>query len=164
MKEEQRPDIYGQVVFCDDVRQESTGKCIYIGVYNSNLMIVNGGFPATLSRLSFAISVFQKREIFKPQFKIRIFVPGDPDDVPSIEAEVGEGVADSMAGEIDKTADALGLPKGEGLRNYVHVFTVMQFDNFQIKSTGFIKVQAEIGGKRYRLGALAVGSPQAKAG
>ncbi|MDA9493325.1 DUF6941 family protein [Bradyrhizobium sp. CCBAU 11361] len=164
MKEEQRPDIYGQVVFCDDVRQESTGKFIYIGVYNSNLMIVNGGFPATLTRLSFAISVFQKREIFKPQFKIRIFVPGDPDDVASIEAEIGEGIQHPMMAEIDKTADALGLPKGEGIRNYIHMFSVMPFDNFQLKSTGYVKVQAEIDGKRYRLGALAVGSPLPKEG
>ena len=125
-------------------------------------MVVNGGFPATLARLSFAVSVFQKREVFKPRFKIRIFEPGDLDDIPSIEAEVGEGVPASAMEEIDQTADTLGLPKGEGLRSYLHVFSVMPFDNFQIKSTGFVRVQAEIDGKRFRLGTLAVGAPVPK--
>lgn len=157
MIEQELPDVSGHTVFCDDVRQEASGKLIYIGVYPQQVMLVHGTFPITLPRFCFVISVIQKVEILSPTVGIRIFVPGDSDDAPSIEAEVGERVDGGMQKQADIHAQSLGVPESD--RKYVQMFANMQFDNFQLKEEGLIKVRADIGGKRYKIGSLRIVAP-----
>ena len=44
-----------QTIFCDDIRQEVSGKVSYIGVYSSYLFLKE--FPVTLARLCVAVKV-----------------------------------------------------------------------------------------------------------
>jgi hypothetical protein len=47
---------YGVTIFCDDIRQEMSGKHIYIGVYHSVLQI-NEPPPHVLQKLSFVPTI-----------------------------------------------------------------------------------------------------------
>jgi hypothetical protein len=149
MIEQDPPDVFGHTLFCDDIRQEISGKLIFIGVYHG-VMVVHGTFPIALSRLCFSISITQKADLFSPTVGIRIFVPGDSDDAPSIEAEAGE----SIEGAALKQAEINSVPESE--RKFVQIFASMQFENFQIKEAGLIRVRADVRGKRYKIGSLRV--------
>lgn len=156
MIEQDTPDTFGHTVFCDDIRQEVTGKLILIGVYQA-VMVVNSAFPVTLPRLCFSISIIQKAESFSPSVGIRIFVPGDSDDTPSIEAEIGETSEGAAQTRAAANAKLLGVPKSD--QKHLQIHAGLQFDNFQLKEEGVIKVRADIGGKRYKIGSLRVAKP-----
>ena len=49
---------YGTTVFCDDIRDEVSGKRTYIGVY-PNEMLVNGDFPLLLPTFGFALTYLE---------------------------------------------------------------------------------------------------------
>lgn len=153
MIEQQPPDVFGHTIFCDDIRQEVSGKLILIGVYQG-IMLIHGAFPITLPRLCFSITLAQKVELFSPNVVLRIFVPGDPEDASSIEAQLGENVEGGLEKEADKNSHVLGVPESE--RKYLHFFSNMQFENFLIKEPGLIKVRADIDGKRHQLGSLRI--------
>ena len=150
------PDVFGQTVFCDDIRMEATGKLIYIGVYQS-VMLIHVPFPFVLP-IAFAISLAQRADIFDPKITLRIFLPGDPDDASSDEAsivtEMNEANPGAVIAKTDATADELGI-SGER-RKYVTWSANIQFQALEIKEPGLIKVRADIGDTRYRLGTLMV--------
>lgn len=159
MIEQERPDVSGHTLFCDDIRQEVSGKLFFIGVYQAG-MFVNGTFPVTLPRLCFSITLSQKVGSFSPNVAIRIFVPGDLDDAPSIEAQIGENIEGGLEQQADGNAQLLGVPESE--RKFLEMSSNMQFENFLIREPGLIKVRADIGQKRYHLGSLRVlQAPQA---
>ncbi len=147
------PDVFGSTVFCDDIRQEVTGKLFYIGVYHG-AMLVNAKFPLTLPRFCFSISLSQKATIATPLIAIKIFVPGDADDSPSIEGQMDENTEGAFQKGADMNAELFGVPKSERL--ITTTFSNMVFDNFVLKEAGSIRVRADIDGKRYRLGSLRV--------
>jgi hypothetical protein len=158
------PDVFGSTVFCDETRFEVTGKLIHIGVYQG-VISVHVPFPVRLPMFCFAISLAQRLSVFIPRITYRIFLPGDPDDASSDEAsiiaetdEVNQG--DMMKGA-DAAADALGVPGQQ--REFVRSFANLAFQTLEIKQPGVIKVRADIAGKRYKIGSIAVlPAPQAK--
>ena len=157
------PDVFGSTVFCDDTRMEATGKLIHIGVYQA-AMSIHVPFPVRLPTFSFAISLTQKVNIFDPKVTYRIFLPGDPDDTSdeaSIIAEMNEAVVGGFIKQADALSDALGVP--EERRKYVHTFSNLAFQTLEIKEPGLIKVRADIGGNRYRIGSLSIAPAPAPA-
>ena len=154
MIEQDLPDVFGYTVFCDDIRQEANGKLIFIGVYPHEAMLVQGKFPLTLPRICFSILVAQKISSFLPTVGIQIFVPGDSSDAPSIVAEAGETVDGVVQDMADMNSNSFGIPESE--RTYIKIFANMQFENFLLKEEGLIKVRADVGGKRYKIGSLRV--------
>jgi hypothetical protein len=151
------PDVFGSTVFCDETRIETTGKLIYIGVYQG-VISVHVPFPVRLPMFCFAISLAQKIDVFDPKITYRIFLPGDPDDASSDEAsivaEMDETNPGAMLALADTTADAVGLP-GEQ-RKFVRSFANIALQTLEIKEPGVIKVRADIAGKRYKLGNITV--------
>lgn len=158
MIEQERPDAFGHTIVCDDIRQEISGKLIFIGAYTQGIMVIHGDLPFTLPQLCFAISLSQKKETFSPSVKIRIFVPGDAEDAPSIEGEIGERVDGGMHEEANHNAEQLSIPKSE--RKYLNLFATMQFTGFQIREEGLLKVRADIGDKRYDIGGIRISRSQ----
>lgn len=146
------PDVFGYTVFCDDIRQEATGKFIFIGVYQGT-MFINADFPQTLPKLSFSLHVVMKNELAKPPIKLRIFVPGDEEN-SSVEAEVGETEEGGFHKAATENSKAMGIP----VEDHIHTvfFANMSFENFVIKQPGRIRVRIDIDGKRYKLGSLNV--------
>jgi hypothetical protein len=151
------PDVFGSTVFCDDTRIEASGKLIHIGVYHG-VMSIHVPFPVRLATFSFAISLIQKADIFNPKITYRIFLPGDPDDASSDEASIVAEMNEANPGDLIKqtytAADTMGIP-GES-RKLVRLFANMAFQTLEIKQPGTIKVRADIGDTRYRLGTLMV--------
>jgi hypothetical protein len=153
MIEQERPEVFGHTLVCDDVRQETTGKLIYIGVYHG-IMYVQGSFPITLPRLCFSIDLAQKLEAFSPKIKLQIFVPGDSADNASIQAEMGEKPGAEGAFQRAADVEAAGIPDAD--KKYLTIFSTLMFENFLLQGEGIIKVRADINGKRYDLGGLRV--------
>jgi hypothetical protein len=115
-------------------------------------MFINADFPITVPQFCFAISVQQKIDVASPTIKLMVFVPGDADDSPSIEAEMGE----TSEGAMQKLADSNSQHLLESERAFLTVRSTLMFGAFKIQQEGVIKVRADINGKRYRLGALRV--------
>lgn len=158
MIEQEPADIFGYTVFCDDIRLESTGKLLFIGAYQG-AMIINAPFPIVLPQLCFSIVVMQKAEVFLPTVGIKIFVPGDQDETPSIEAQMNETVQGAAQKQADIKAEAIGIPTSE--RKWLRMSAQLQFQNFELKGPGSIKVRADIADKRYNFGSLRVLPPPA---
>jgi hypothetical protein len=77
-------DPHGYTLFCDDVRQEKSGKMIHIGVYGRDLLTY-GDFPVALPKFCFVVSVVvpvEKRDM-TVGMSFRIYIPGDKEDEPS---------------------------------------------------------------------------------
>jgi hypothetical protein len=160
------PDVFGSTVFCDDTRIEATGKLIHIGVYHG-VMSIHVPFPVILPSFSFAISFSQRISIFNPKITYRIFLPGDPDDASSDEASIVAETNEANPGDTKKQADSvaniMGIP--DESRKFFRSFANMAFQTLEIKQPGTIKVRADVGDNRYRLGSLIVASapaPQSK--
>lgn len=147
------PDIFGSTIFCDDIRQEMTGKWIYLGAYQGSL-VIQGEVPVTLPRFCFSINLVVKQGLLVSPVAIKIFVPGDDDTSPSIEAELGETVEGGIAKAASDASAAMGIPVES--QKYTVLFSNMVFENFILKGAGTIRVRADIDGKRYKLGSLNV--------
>jgi hypothetical protein len=151
------PDVFGSTIFCDDTRIESSGKLIHIGVYQG-IMTIHVPFPFSLPSFSFAMSISQRVHIFDPKITYRIFLPGDPDqdssDEASIVAETNEANPGAYIKQAEAISDSVGVPPEH--REYVRSYANMGFQALEIKQPGQIKVRADIGGNRYKIGSLVV--------
>jgi hypothetical protein len=138
------PDIFGTTIFCDDIRHEVGGKTTYVGVYKGFIGF-HGDFPFVLPKFSFGVSFRQRRPLAVSPIKIRIYLPGDEDDAPSIEAELS----------MDKQQNE-PPPFDPGPNSYVSAETNLTFAPFQIMQPGLIKVRAVRSDEMHRLGTITV--------
>ena len=77
------PDVYGHVLFCDDIRSEVDGKVTYVGVYTARMRI-HVPFPVLLPKFGIAVDVWQRKTVFEKDMTLQIRLPGDAADAPSI--------------------------------------------------------------------------------
>ncbi len=78
---------YGLTLFCEDFRIENTGKHMFIGVYQGG-MNVHTAFPFVLHKFVFAIFYSETAGAFPEDITIRVFLPGDADNAPSLEVPI----------------------------------------------------------------------------
>jgi hypothetical protein len=128
------PDFYGYTIFCDDIRHEVGGKVSYIGVYRERLY-VHGSFPFVVPKFGFGITCLQKARLFLPISKLVIFLPGDADDKPSIEAEGPPPGYERDAREAAEEDSS--NPHGQ-----IRVAANVVIGPVEISQPGFIKVRA----------------------
>lgn len=136
---------YGITVFCDDVREEKLGKRIYIGVYNSELLI-DGDFPAFLPTFAFVITYLEPLEDPIEPVIIKIFAP-DLDG------------GSNILGEITLPDDRPQRPESQipdGQSEYRAVIIPAKVGPLELQGPGYLKVRAYKGGEEIRLGALRV--------
>jgi hypothetical protein len=154
-----RPDVYGCTIFCDDIRREVDGKVSFIGAY-SRTMIVHVPFPVTLPIFGFGVTLYQKKNLFVPNVVLRIFLPGDPDDAPSIQAEVVESKEGAMAEAAAAETDALHPDaRGEEEERYVIIASQLKVTRLTINQPGIVKVWVAIGDNMVRIGGLRISPP-----
>lgn len=146
------PDLYGNAVFCDDIRTEIDGKSSLIGVY-TNQMFVHGDFPVTLPKFAFSITFVQKKKIFDPNVGIRIFLPQDPDDAPSIQADMGEHSEGAVLANIPRPNFPMPPESDQAV---VALRANLIFAPLVIAQPGAIKVRIARRGDLVRLGGLYV--------
>lgn len=72
-------DRYAHSLFCDDTRQETSGKWIYIGVYSSKVLVQ--AFPATLP--SFVVVLTVVAPATRPIKELRVRVVKDEEEILS---------------------------------------------------------------------------------
>jgi hypothetical protein len=114
------PDYSASTIFCDDIRHEIGGKTSCIGIY-SGTMYVHSAFPIILPKFCMSVTYVQRSKIFLDEpIKIKIFLPGDEDDTPSIEAEI------PLPPEAKQSADKAVLEAAPG-RSRLLLFTVNLF-------------------------------------
>ena|SRR5882757_7297458 len=136
------PDFYGHSIFCDDIRAEADGKFTFVGVYPTQLMVIHTAFPITLPKLCIGVVFNQRHSLFMPDLTLRVVMPGDDEDRPSIEAELtGEVPAPERRTETDE---------------YTMFGSNIVFSPFTIERSGRIKVRIVRDGTAYRLGSLRV--------
>jgi hypothetical protein len=145
------PDVHGYTIFCDDIRQEMGGKISFMGVY-SGTMFIHGEFPFTLPKFGFGITLMQRREILEPNIQVKIFLPGDAEETPSISTQASETVEGTVAAQ---TAAAVeGLPMGDERVVAMHMHLIAAPLIF--KEPGIMKVRALRRGDLIRLGSIRV--------
>ena len=137
----------GYVLFCDDVRMEINGKVMYIGVYSGNDMTVfSDSWPATINKLAFAISYHENRDRFLSVSEIRVYLPGEPEDRPSL--RIQPPLKEALEAIIpprpfDNDADLM-----KGFVTYTIISPLV------IQQEGPIRVIAYIGDDTFKLGSL----------
>ena len=88
-----------QTIFCDDIREEVSGKLTYVGVYSSKLWVPF--FPVVLPKLCLAVSIFTPATQPFRKLSIKIF---EGDEL------VAENGIDEI--ELEKFADAFDEEDG----------------------------------------------------
>jgi hypothetical protein len=137
----------GYVIFCDDIRQETNGKMIFIGVYPGNDMtVLSDSWPVTISKLSLAISYHENRDTFLSVSEIRIYLPGEPEDTPSFRIQPPPKEALQAITPPRAFDDDADLMKG--------FVTYTIFSPLVIQQEGGIRVIAYIGDDTFKLGSL----------
>lgn len=140
---------YGNVVFCDDIRVEEGGKFSFMGVY-TNAIIVHSEFPVTLPKFGIFITYIEQYGQMEGDLSLRVYLPGDPDDKPSM---VGDTIPASFR-EFTKLPDPDSeFPIDKPVKQYRSPLLLAPFT---LRQKGFIKVRALVGNELVRLGAIKV--------
>jgi hypothetical protein len=144
------PEVFGSTIFCDDIRQETGGKSNLIGCYN-RIIVLHSPFPFTL-KFGFYITLSQCREVLDPNIKINIFLPGDPEDIPTLHTESREttegAIAEETAGQVE------GLPLSDQRVVTMHASLVAA--PLVTTERGIMKVTALRQGELIHLGGIRV--------
>src|SRR5262245_37914257 len=98
------PKAFGMTFFCDDFGTESTGKHMYIGVHTA-VLNVHVPFPYVVPKFVFIIHYAEQPDAFSDDLVLRIFLPGDPDDAPSIEVSVPKELREQKTRDETLSAD-----------------------------------------------------------
>lgn len=133
--------IFGNTIFCDDIRHEVDGKVSFIGTYQGGLQ-VNGPFPATVPKFGFGVSLFQHRTVFSNTLSLRIYFPGDEDDKPSVVSDM-----DTPTTPPDGQQDT---------GSFIVMRANLILTGMTLKEPGTIKVRALIKDTLYPLGSLPI--------
>jgi hypothetical protein len=138
---------YGTTVFCDDVRDEVSGKKTYVGVY-FNEMLLPGEFPVLIPQFALAITYLEPLSDPVEEVILKVFVPGENTD---------SEVAADVVLPVDRV-DSLDERTKDPLAEYrAHIFH-FKISPFLIAREGYVKVRAYVGEREIRLGSLRVRS------
>lgn len=134
---------YGTTVFCDDIRDEVSGKKTYVGVY-FNEMVLPGPCPYLIPQFALAITYLEPLSDPVEPVTLRVFVPGENND---------SEVAADIVLPVDRV-DTLDEGNKDPLNEYrAHIFH-FKISPFLIAREGHVKVRAYIGEREIRLGSL----------
>ena len=136
---------YGTTIFCDDIRDEVSGKKTYVGVY-FNELVISGILPVVLPTFGLAITYLEPLSDPVLPVNIKVFVPG-PSDEGELAAEVEL--------PIDRF-DAIEKVQQDPSAHYRAHIMHFKISPFMIAHEGYVKVRAYIGDEEIRLGSLKV--------
>lgn len=133
----------GHVVFCDDIRQEASGKATYVGVYGQT-MLLHRRPPFVLPSFAFAATYMERPGESADPVYLRVYFPGESDDEPSYEMKL-------------PMEEARASKPPEGSDDPVLVVSVKAVRPTPIiNQTGLIRVRAVRGDEYLSLGHLRV--------
>ena len=135
------PDAFGTTLFCDDIRFEMDGKISLIGSYGGD-MVVRGAFPVVLPKFAASVLFVQRTDVFSKALEVKIFLPGDAGDKPSVASNIAE---------VD-----LPMPTPDADGDFVTIRANMIVSPVAINQPGYIKVRVTRDGVDYAAGSLRV--------
>jgi hypothetical protein len=135
------PDLSINTIFCDEIRQEATGKTIIIGVYHSDLIVHE--FPTKIRHL--VVRTVIVRPATTPPLGNIEFIYELPD---------GE-VQTSEALEANPQSGPIKPDTPHAIRRVVHTKALTDVN---VLESGKIRVRVKMGGKLYAAGALRISS------
>ena len=150
------PEAFGHVIFCDDIRNEIGNKLTFVGCYFGD-MLITSDFPAVIPRFCLAVDYSQQRGKIIMPIKFVVFLPGDPEDKPSIEFGTPQEVNEAVLAQAEARTVALG-----GSPDFATFAAQVGLGNLPIPEPGVMKVRAIRGEQLIRLGSLRISrAPQA---
>ena len=145
------PDAWGYTIFCDDIRVEIGNKLTYVGTYSGQLLI-HGSFPSTIPKLCLGIVYYQRLSKGVLPVRINVFMPNDPDEKPSFQAEMPPEAAQHAV----EDAQELASREGPQAAAFVTAYMQVAFTPATITQPGLVRVRAIRGDELIRLGTLDV--------
>jgi hypothetical protein len=150
------PSPYGFTVFCDDIRQEDSGKRTFVGTYAGTMIINATALPAAIPTFGFAVTFMEPEELVRKRefpIPIHIYLPGDTEEAPSIRGELAPNLeaALPLLDAIDMTP---ALPD-MGPR-MLRADLVISVTPLVIREAGWIRIRAPYKEETIRLGTLKV--------
>jgi hypothetical protein len=112
-------------------------------------------FPFVLPRLGIAINYLQRPSVFLAPLKFVVFLPSDPDDKPSIVAELPEQATTEALANAEKRKSVSMDPSN----TYASVYLNFNFAMLPITKSGSLKVRAVRENNLFRLGSLKIETP-----
>lgn len=146
MKSARIPTPYGFTIFCDDIRQEASGKFLFIGVYRGSL-IVKGAFPALLPTFAVAVSYLERPGESADPVSVSVYLPGEETPVAATSLPVDEFRKQTVPEEDAKELDGDPIPT----MNFNFVFSPLL-----LTRPGRISVRLTRGDSVYRIGSLKI--------
>ncbi len=139
----------GHCLFCDDIRHEINGKFSLIGNYGSDLRPFTS-FPLVLPKLCVYLSYFQRPVDGFQDVKFEIVLNSKETNTTVWEILVqGSSLENAPRPEAtDEQADPV-----------IGIHVPLEFQNFVINETGYLRVYAQRGDERMRIGSLKIEQP-----
>lgn len=131
----------GHSIFCDDLRMESNGKSMYIGIYTGDMLVES--FPTILP--SFRVIINYVEKVGESDLPIR-FVVTLPEDEKVFEAEIPRGEMHAPS------PPNLGEKETPLIRSMI----IAAFNPLVLNSGGRMRVRAYRGDDEIRLGTLLI--------
>lgn len=140
---------WGVALFCDDIRAEIGGKLSLMGIYLADILFpASLPFPITLTKFCILIKYFESMPALTDDITIRVFLPGDLKDAPSVTLPFPR--ASMVQGAIPT------YPLDEDQDRIFNLTFPLALTPLIIKQEGFIKVRALCGTRATKLGSLMV--------
>ena len=151
------PDAWGYTIFCDDIRVEIGNKLTYVGTYGGR-MVVPGTFPATISKFCLGVVYYQRMSKGVLPVRINVFLPGDPDEKPSVQAEMPPEASQQA---VESAKELASRVETEEAAAFVTAYMQFALTPATIAQPGLIKVRAIRGDEMIRLGTMEIRSATA---
>jgi hypothetical protein len=135
---------HGFTIFCDDVRYETGNKLSYMGVYDSELIVI-GEYPIVVPKLLLSVVYMADPESENHQIDLAIFLPGNLSEQPNYVAKL-DVISAEPSDEMEKF----------GLGRVAYAMDLIELSPFTVTERGFVRVRAYREGWETRLGALEI--------
>lgn len=144
------PELWGRTTLAEDIRIEESGQFSLIGCFLQGVIPVQG-FPALLPKLAVFTEIVVNRELEKLPVEIRVYLPGDTEDAPTVSSTVVPGENILTTPDHDHDEQSL-FPGGKVFRTV----NITVSSPVKIPHAGVIQVRAFRGNKYYPIGSFVV--------
>ena len=136
--------IRGFTVFCDEVRQESNGKNIYIGVYN-NVIIFPANDPPPIPSLTLLVNLWIDPDVsLNEDLDLRVTVPWADEPAIQMKFDVKKAILDGKKTGMLEDGQILSIQ------------IPLVFNNLKFEKEGLISVRAYASREEFKLGSLMI--------
>jgi hypothetical protein len=139
----------GSTIFCDDIREEVTGKKSLMGVYNGT-MIIGGAAPAIIPQLCILTTIRLDHEMLPKKFTVKIIF----EDEDSVEQIISSMDTELPAPELSEGSDLI-FSKKDGSA-FAQMTNETYIGSLVLLKNGRIKVRLYIDDNVFALGSLRV--------